>query len=461
MVRLFRHYIPKSLFILGFVEVLVLLAAIVAGLTVRLHQIDDGPIKYAAHWPEYLTFVLSMYVALLAVGFYQSETCRDWRLSFVRLAVGMVLGFIIMSVITYLFKEVGIWRSIFAYAMGFAAIGFMVSRAVFLQVADLEGFKRRVLILGAGKRAKRIAELEQSPAANFTCVGVVRMGPKEGAIATAKAYEEPPALPAYAEHLGVEEIVVAIEERRGTLPIHDLLMCKMSGIKVTEAPTFIEQQTGVVDLEAVSPSWMVFSDGFVKSGRLDVFVKRAFDIAASLVLLALTLPILIPTAIAVKVSSPGPILYRQERVGQQGKVFQVMKFRSMRNDAERAGAQWAQKNDPRVTPVGRFIRMTRIDEIPQIFNVLKGDMSFVGPRPERPVFVAELSQQIPYYEERHQVKPGITGWAQINYPYGASVEDAYHKLQYDLYYIKNYSIFLDLLVLIQTLRVVLWPEGAR
>lgn len=462
MVRLFRHYIPKSLFVLGFVEILVLFAAIVLGVTVRLNQIDpQATIQYGAHWPEYLTFVLSLYVALLALGFYQAEACRDWRLTLIRLAAGMVLGFIIMSVVSYLFKDVGIWRSIFVLAMGFAAIGILLCRTVFRQVVDLERFKRNIILLGAGKRAQRILELEKSPGASFACVGKVRMGPKETEIPDAVDYEQMLPLAETAARLGADEIVVAIEERRGSLPIHDLLSCKMAGIKVTEAVTFLEQQTGVVDLEAVSPSWLVFSDGFVKSGRVDVFVKRGFDILASLILLSLTMPILIITAVAVKLTSPGPILYRQERVGQQGKVFQVMKFRSMRNDAEKAGAQWAQKNDPRVTPVGRIIRLTRIDEIPQIFNVLRGDMSFVGPRPERPVFVAELAKQIPYYQERHQVKPGITGWAQINYPYGASVEDAYQKLQYDLYYIKNYSIFLDLLVLIQTLRVVLWPDGAR
>ncbi|HEY8351792.1 MAG TPA: exopolysaccharide biosynthesis polyprenyl glycosylphosphotransferase, partial [Sphingomonadales bacterium] len=204
-----------------------------------------------------------------------------------------------------------------------------------------------------------------------------------------------------------------------------------------------------------------FSDGFGRSGRFDLFLKRLFDVTTSLLLLLLTLPILIVTAIAIKVTSPGPVFYRQERVGQGGRTFMVLKFRSMRTDAERNGPQWAQANDDRVTPVGRLIRTARIDEIPQIFNVLKGDMSFVGPRPERPVFVEQLAKEIPFYLERHRVKPGITGWAQINYPYGASVEDARHKLQYDLYYIKNYSIFLDFLVLIQTLRVVLWPEGAR
>ncbi len=462
MIRIFKHYVRKSLFLLGVIEVLILLAAIIAGLTLRFTQLDLTPIDYADHWPEFVTFVTSVYVAMLAVGLYQPEVLRDTRMTLVRLAVAMGLGLVLTSVVSYVVRDVGIWRSIFLYALGFAFVGLLLSRAVFFRLADREGFKRRVVLLGAGERAKRIAEMEKSVhGVNFTCAGVIRLTEAETAIPNAPYIADISSLLDYVRQVGAEEIVVANEERRGTLPIHDLLVCKMQGVWVRDATTFIEQETGVVDLESVSPSWMIFSDGFVRSGRLDLALKRTFDIIVSLLLLALSLPILIPVALAIKLTSPGPIFYRQERVGQGGQTFRVMKFRSMRTDAERAGPQWAQKNDDRVTSIGRVIRLTRIDEIPQIFNVLKGDMSFVGPRPERPVFVDELTRQIPYYEERHQVKPGITGWAQINYPYGASTEDARRKLQYDLYYIKNYSIFLDLLVLIQTLRVILWPEGAR
>ncbi|RIK91895.1 MAG: sugar transferase [Proteobacteria bacterium] len=462
MIRIFKHYVRKSLFLLGVIEVLILLAAIIAGLTLRFTQLDLTPIDYADHWPEFVTFVTSVYVAMLAVGLYQPEVLRDTRMTLVRLTVAMGLGLVLTSVVSYVVRDVGIWRSIFLYALGFAFVGLLISRGVFFRLADREGFKRRVVLLGAGERAKRIAEMEKSvQGANFVCAGVIRLSEAETAIPHAPYIAEISSLLEYVRQAGAEEIVVANEERRGTLPIHDLLVCKMQGVRVSDATTFIEQETGVVDLESVSPSWMIFSDGFVRSGRLDLALKRTFDIIVSVLLLALSLPILAPVALAIKFTSPGPIFYRQERVGQGGRTFQVMKFRSMRADAERAGPQWAQKNDDRVTSIGRIIRLTRIDEIPQIFNVLKGDMSFVGPRPERPVFVAELTRQIPYYEERHQVKPGITGWAQINYPYGASTEDARRKLQYDLYYIKNYSIFLDLLVLIQTLRVILWPEGAR
>jgi exopolysaccharide biosynthesis polyprenyl glycosylphosphotransferase len=224
----------------------------------------------------------------------------------------------------------------------------------------------------------------------------------------------------------------------------------------------LERETGRIDLRSTNPSWLIFSDGFTSGRRLSSILKRVFDISASLVLLIVALPLILFGAIAVKLDSKGPAFFRQTRVGLFGEHFQLVKLRSMRTDAEADGkAKWAEKDDPRVTRVGKWIRLLRIDELPQIWSVLKGDMSFVGPRPERPEFVADLEEKLLYYSERHMVKPGITGWAQINYPYGASLQDARAKLEYDLYYAKNYTPFLDILILLQTLRVVLWPEGAR
>jgi sugar transferase (PEP-CTERM system associated) len=228
---------------------------------------------------------------------------------------------------------------------------------------------------------------------------------------------------------------------------------------ITDYSTFWERETGKVDLDTLHPSWMIFSDGFV-GGPTQAAIKRAFDILSGAIILILTLPIACLTAIAVRLESPGGVFYRQERIGLNGRPFMLLKFRSMRADAEKDGVpKWAQVNDERITRIGSFIRKVRIDEIPQVVNVLKGDMSFIGPRPERPFFVEELRQVIPYYAERHRVKPGISGWAQLNYPYGASIEDAKEKFQYDLYYIKNYSLFLDLIVLIQTVRVIVWPRA--
>jgi sugar transferase (PEP-CTERM system associated) len=266
----------------------------------------------------------------------------------------------------------------------------------------------------------------------------------------------------FVENLGVSEVVLALEERRNALPLKDLLRIKTAGVHVNDFSSFLERETGRVDLDTLDPSWLIFSDGFSSGRMISSAAKRVFDILASCVVLVLTFPLIALFALLVKLDSRGPAFFRQTRVGLYEQDFDVIKLRSMRSDAEKPGeAQWAQANDPRVTRIGRFIRKVRIDELPQLWSVLKGQMSFVGPRPERPQFVADLEEQLPYYAERHMVKPGITGWAQINYPYGASTEDARHKLEYDLYYAKNYTPFLDLLILLQTLRVVLWNEGAR
>ena len=262
--------------------------------------------------------------------------------------------------------------------------------------------------------------------------------------------------------MGASEVVLALEERRNAIPLGDLLRIKTTGVHVNEISSFLERETGRIDLDSVNPSWLIFSDGFSSGRRISGLAKRLFDIIAGLILVVATLPIVAVFAVLIKLESKGPAFYRQTRVGLFGQPYSIAKLRSMRTDAESAGkAIWAEKNDPRITRIGRFIRMVRIDELPQAWNVLKGEMSFVGPRPERPEFVADLESQLSYYAERHMVKPGITGWAQINYPYGASIDDARHKLEYDLYYAKNYTPFLDVLILLQTIRVVLWPDGAR
>ena len=261
----------------------------------------------------------------------------------------------------------------------------------------------------------------------------------------------------------VDQVIVAVDDRRKGLPMEELLRCRTRGVDVIDLLTFLEHEMGKIKLDLMYPSWLAFSEGF-RRGFLRAMVKRGFDLGVSLLLLSAAFPIMLVTALLIWAESGfrGPILYRQMRVGERGQEFEVLKFRSMRTDAEKDGqAKWAQSNDPRVTRVGAFIRKYRIDELPQILNVLRGEMSFVGPRPERPQFVQGLNSKLPYYGERHQVKPGLTGWAQICYPYGASEEDAFEKLQYDLYYVKNHSLFLDLTILLQTAEVVLWGKGAR
>jgi sugar transferase (PEP-CTERM system associated) len=264
------------------------------------------------------------------------------------------------------------------------------------------------------------------------------------------------------ERHSIDQIIVAVRDRRGGgLPLQQLLECKMKGVKVVELPTFFEREYRQVMLESLNPSWVVLGDGF-RQGLFAQFVKRLFDLTVSGALLLITLPILLVAAFAIYLESGFPVLYRQQRVGKGGRVFILYKLRSMRVDAECGGTpHWASPNDDRTTRVGRFIRKWRIDELPQIFNVFRGEMSFVGPRPERPYFVDQLTMQIPYYALRHGAKPGITGWAQVRYRYGASVDDAIEKLQYDLYYVKNRSLFLDLAIMMATVEVVLWGRGAR
>jgi sugar transferase (PEP-CTERM system associated) len=463
MIRIFRHYIPRSVFWLGLSECLILLLAIAGGLEIRYAQLDMDEVVLTRHILEISTFVSGVYLSMLAVGMYHTDSLRDLRVTIIRLIIAFFFSFVLMSVVLYIFPAINIWRSIFSIAMSLAFAGILLARVAFVQIADISGFKRRVLVLGAARRANRIEVMEKtSSSQGFVCVGFVWMGRAKPEVSGKIINYREGILLKVCQNLAVDEIVIAVEERRGALPVEDLLAAKANGVKVSDSASFLEREMGRVDLDSINPSWLIFSDGFGKTSRVDLIFKRVFDITVSLVILLLTAPILVMTVVAVKVTSPGPIFYRQERVGLNGSIFSVMKFRSMRQDAERDGVPvWAAQGDARVTTVGKFIRATRIDEIPQIFNVFLGDMSFVGPRPERPFFVDSLKKEIPFYDERHRVKPGITGWAQINYPYGASVEDAKKKLEYDLYYIKNCSIFLDFLILVQTLRVVLWPDGVR
>ncbi len=462
MIRIFKHYIPKSILVLALVECVVLYLVIWLAMAVRFIQIGEPAPAFGEYFVEKIFYVVIVYLVLLATGLYRLDTCRDIKMSAVRLSVSMVLSFFAVSVGLYMFPNVEIWRSVSVYAI-ISTFLFLISvRFFFLHFVDHESIETRVIVLGAGNRAKRVLESNDKTTSNVNFIAFFRMGENENEIENATDFSEIEDFQKFVEDEACQEIVVAIEERRGTLPVSDLLACKMNGTYISEAASFIERQVGALNLAMFNPSWMIFSDGFDNTKKLDLFVKRLFDIFASATLLVASMPLLVVTAVVVKLTSSGPIFYRQERTGLMGQPFDVLKFRSMTVNAEADGVpQWAQKNDARVTLVGKFIRKTRIDEIPQIFNVLRGDMSFVGPRPERPFFVEQLTEKIPMFDKRHTVKPGITGWAQLNYPYGASEEDSRRKLEYDLYYIKNYSIFLDLLILVQTIRVVLWPDGVR
>ena len=326
--------------------------------------------------------------------------------------------------------------------------------------------QRRIMIYGVGSDAVAVREaIDKSGNRGLRVVGFY--APHEDAeidasIPADKCLCSSQSLAQIAAQHNVNEIVIAVRERRGgALPLTELLNLKLQGIKVLDLSAFFERHGGKVQIDNLRESWFIFGHGF-RQGIVRMAVKRCFDIAASLTLLLLALPVMLCAAIAIKLNSVGPIIYRQERVGLGGRTFNVLKFRSMRTDAEKDGKpQWAQAGDSRVTRVGRFMRLTRIDELPQIFNVLRGEMSLVGPRPERPFFVDQITSSVPFYAARHSVKPGVTGWAQVRHNYGASVSDAADKLEYDLYYVKNHRLWLDILILFHSVRVVLLAQGSR
>ena len=461
MFRLFKHYIPNAVLLLGLCDFVLLVTAGELGWTVRAHQIGMDAGEMHERWAPLLIFAALVQVAMVAVGVYGSDALRSMRYATARLMVAISLGIIALSAVYFLVPGHTLWRSNLFYAMFIAMALLVLVRLMLSGLLGTAAFRRRVLVLGAGHRAERLRKLGERPEAGFAIVGYVGMSDSQPVVEEAINRNAIPNLTRHVENLGVAEVVLALEERRNALPLKDLLRIKTTGVHVNDFSTFMERETGRVDLDTVNPSWLIFSDGFSSGRAISSAMKRLFDIFASLLLLVATAPMIVLFALLVKLDSRGPAFFRQTRVGLYGQNFNLIKLRSMRVDAEANGAQFAQHNDPRVTRVGRLIRKLRIDELPQAWTVLKGEMSFVGPRPERPEFVSDLEDKLPYYAERHMVKPGITGWAQINYPYGASIEDSRHKLEYDLYYAKNYTPFLDLLILLQTLRVVLWNEGAR
>jgi sugar transferase, PEP-CTERM system associated/exopolysaccharide biosynthesis polyprenyl glycosylphosphotransferase len=462
MIRLFKHYIPHAVLLLGLLDFLLLLGAAEGGWIFRAHQIGMEVDHVSTRMAPLISFAVSIQTGMIAVGVYGPEALQSIRYALARLLVAISLGVLFLSVMHFLLPDMTLWRSNSLYAMGLSIALLLAIRILLGSMLGGEGFKRRLVVLGAGNRANRIRDLEQRRGSGFLVVGFIAMN--DGAQVVSEAINRSAIynLADFVVRMGASEVVLALEERRNALPLADLLRIKTTGVHVNEISTFLERETGRVDLDSVNPSWLIFSDGFSAGRRLSGIAKRLFDVVASSILLLLTGPIILLAAILVKLDSKGPAFYRQQRVGLFGEEFWIVKLRTMRQDAEVAGqAVWAEKDDPRITRLGYWLRKLRIDELPQTWTVLKGEMSFVGPRPERRQFVEDLEQHLRYYAERHMVKPGITGWAQINYPYGASLEDARHKLEYDLYYAKNYTPFLDLLILIQTVRVVLWPEGAR
>ncbi|HKQ83320.1 MAG TPA: TIGR03013 family XrtA/PEP-CTERM system glycosyltransferase [Steroidobacteraceae bacterium] len=465
-IRIFQHYWQLPLALLALIETFgFYLAPFGAAYALRRFfdtpLSDIGPIE-----PRGLLCAAVMFIAMAAMGLYNARQRSRLLGMLTRVAASILGGAIGLAIVFYLIPELHLGRGALLLIATLSFLQAAALRILLERLVNEEIFKRRVLVYGTGRRAASIAKLRRrSDRRGFTVVGYVTAEGDEAAVGVpeSKQIKGTTDLLAICRKEEVDEIVVAMDDRRRSFPMMHLLECRLEGLEITELVSFLERETGKVRLDVLNPSWMIFSEGF-RQGRINTVLERMFDIVASFLLVLITLPVMLLTAIAIKLED-GPrsaIFYRQTRVGQYGRPFRLMKFRSMREDAERDGApQWAQKNDSRVTKVGSFIRMTRIDELPQILSVLRGEMSFVGPRPERPEFVAHLNERIPYYRERHSIKPGITGWAQLCYPYGSSEQDAAEKLQYDLFYVKNHSLLFYLAILVQTVEVIVWGKGAR
>ena len=460
MVRLFNHYFHTWTLrrvVFDFLLSLLALAGVV------LAQAESLTLAIPMAGAQVVSLAAGLFVINSASGLYQRA--QDWSVveSTLRAALALVLALLLTYQI-FQVLPVGFGNLDAIRTSAMLVIAALILRRVVMGYwATKSRAGSRVLIFGCGQPAQMVGTTLRAADPLATIVGYFP-GPneKQTAVPEGERLTSDLSLTQTAQRLGVDEIIVALTERRsGSMPLRELLDCKLSGVRVFDITTYFERMLGQIRIDFVNAGWLIFGDGF-NQGFYRTAVKRIFDILCSSVLIILAAPVMLITAIVIKLESKGPVFYRQERVGFNSKPFLVTKFRSMRTDAEQDGKpRWATANDSRVTRVGNIIRLIRVDELPQLFNVLTGDMSLVGPRPERPFFVEQLTTEIPYYAVRHSIKPGVTGWAQVRYQYGSTIEDSQEKLQYDLYYVKNHSLFLDFVILIETVGVVLTGKGAR
>jgi len=457
VIRLFKVYYPLRTLVLLVGEALIVWTSFVLGTMLQnrddswlLLNVENGYLKILA-----VTGVVLLFSHWFDL--YDSTNLGEKWDQIFRLL--LVLGFVALALAAVVFIYPGILPGNGSALAGLIILTFTLLgwRAAYSWMVKQPFLRERVYILGTGERAQRLVRgLRERSALGVEVVGWT--GDVEGELTRDSVASH---LLDLARGRGVHRVIVAMPDRRGTLPVEELLDLRLGGVKVEEATSWLERISGRIEVEHLYPSWLIFADGFRFSGFFRM-VRRALNFSMALLGTVVSLPLLPFIVLAVKLDSPGPALYRQQRVGRRGVVFHCYKFRTMRVDAEAdTGATWAADDDPRITRVGRFLRVTRLDEIPQLWCVLKGDMHFVGPRPERPEFVEWLSREIPYYGVRHVVRPGITGWAQVQYKYGNTAEDAREKLQYDLFYIKNASLGLDLLIMFQTIKIVLLGRGAQ
>jgi sugar transferase (PEP-CTERM system associated) len=466
MFRLLRQRALKWQLLLVIVEFALLAGCVYAAVLLRYWGDHDTQLAFGRvlRWRALLVAGVLVF-AMAALGLYQVHLRAGLLGRLSRQGVAFLLGWVALTVLYYVIPAAYLGRGVLGIALVLGYLMVALWRMSFLGFVDADLFKRRVVMLGAGERAAEVVRKmrRKTDQRGFKILGYVPIGDDPVAVPATSLLHPAKCLYQWTQRMGVDEIVVGPDDRRGTLPVDALLECKQHGMAVTELAEFFEREAGKIKMDLTNPSWLVFSEGFNIS-PVRRTVKRAFDVSMATLVLLLGWPFMLLTALAIRLESgrKAPILYRQERVGENGKSFPVIKFRSMRTDAECDGvARWATKNDDRVTRVGRFIRKTRLDELPQLWNVLRGDMSIIGPRPERPQFVDDFNTRIRYYSLRHCVKPGLTGWAQLRYPYGSSFEDAEEKLKFDLFYVKNHNFVFDLAILVQTVEVVLFGRGAR
>ena len=465
-VQAFKSHLKTPFLILLIAETCVIYGSVHSASLIRFYS---GSRKFTDTagdlWGSAVVITLVTVIIMLSTGLYVGRLREGMAGVLIRVAISMVMSMVIVILIFYLLPDLFLGRGILAlvYIQSFFIIGTL--RTLFFELVDTTVFKSRVLVYGAGPDASYIDKKlrRKSDRRGFDIVGYALLDNQGSEVDKKRIVTIDSPLLEYVNENSIDEIVVATSDIKTKVKINELVDCKLNGIGILDILSFFEREAGQIRIDIIDPTWLVTSDGFSQS-RIRNFIKRLFDLVVSLILLVVSIPVqvLIILSIWLEDGIDAPIIYRQERAGEHGKSFNVFKFRSMISDAEKEGtAIWASEGDSRVTKIGKLLRKYRLDELPQVINVIKGDMSFVGPRPERPEFISKLSEHIPYYKERHVVKPGLTGWAQLNYPYGSSMDDAYHKHLYDMYYVKNHSLFLDCLILLQTVEVILFGKGAR
>lgn len=471
-VKIFKNYLRVPLAV---IEALIFFLSVYGAAYIRF---QESEIEYKELVTAYnggdlnviaIIYSFIMMLSMVALGHYKTHqdiSASIFAGTVVRVFISLFLGSAVLVILFYIIPGIHMGRGFQLIALMLSFIGIIFARLYFLQTIDTQSIKRKILVMGAGNRAKTLIAEKGGvdDGMGYQIVGYLKLQNEDVEVPKNKVLNiEAIDIAQYVFDNEIDEIILAIEDRRKTYPAEELLKCKLSGVNIIDPVSFLEREQGKVNLEMLHSDWMIYSSGFNRND-LKSFLSRSFDVITSLLILFFMMPVLALAAFVIAAESKfkHPVFYRQVRVGLDEKEFTLLKFRSMKIDAEKDGkAVWAGENDNRITATGQFIRKTRIDELPQIINILRGDMRLVGPRPERPEFVTELAEKIPHYRKRHTVKPGLAGWAQLNYPYGATEKDAYEKLQYDLYYVKNNNVVMDFFILLQTIEIVIMGKGAR